>query len=474
MFIPLGPAGKRRLPPFVTIAIIVVNVVIHVATLGVAEDGDARVENAARHMWKLQRDILEEQDAFAMYPIDELITNEVTGRPMPQPAGFWGRWERGDIVETSDVRWREWQDAKLQVREAVREQLHMRFGFRANKPGPVSLVTSAFLHGGWGHLIMNMLMLWAVGATLEESWGRRLFALAYLVGVLIAPWGGIFGVDGGRVPGIGASGAIATVMGAFAVRHFTERIRLFSFIPIPGVYNVHGGWFLLLWFGSQVLEHGKSLKEHFGGGVGFGVHVLGFLAGLGVALAFRAGGLQEKAEPQQEKLKAKVTRDEHAKLAEEMIARSDVKGASEQLRLAIAATPDDVDLRIRLYEVLRRTGDPSGARAEALQVMPLLWRLSDKTAFTSFFARSESELSTTWPPQWTFRCAFTHEPANPHEAGRLHARVIQASPGDPHAKQSLERYARILERLGDPERAAQARAMLPHLEQHQQRTPPPG
>ena len=101
MFIPLGPAGKRRLPPFVTIAIIVVNVVIHVATLGVAEDGDARVEKAARHMWKLQRDILEEQDAFAMYPIDELITNEVTGRPMPQPAGFWGRWERGDIKSIS-------------------------------------------------------------------------------------------------------------------------------------------------------------------------------------------------------------------------------------------------------------------------------------------------------------------------------------------------------------------------------------
>jgi membrane associated rhomboid family serine protease len=150
----------------------------------------------------------------------------------------------------------------------------------------ITLVTSMFLHGGWGHLLGNLWFLWLFGGIVEERLGTRRFASFYLLSGLAAA-GLQLAVDPfSAVPMVGASGAIAGVLGAYL--WFSPRARvvmLMFFMPfeLPA-------WVVILgWFGLQVYEGFQSLAAA-GAGLGMGVaffaHIGGFLAGLGQARSF--------------------------------------------------------------------------------------------------------------------------------------------------------------------------------------------
>jgi membrane associated rhomboid family serine protease len=152
----------------------------------------------------------------------------------------------------------------------------------------LSVLFAMFLHGGWLHILGNMLFLWVFGNNVEDRMGRLKFLLFYVFCGYVATYGFAFANAHSHSTLVGASGAIAGVLGAYLV--LFPRARVTSLIPLGIVliplrlpaWVVLGGWFLLQWLYSS----GGGVAD--GAGVAYVAHVFGFLAGLLIALAARS------------------------------------------------------------------------------------------------------------------------------------------------------------------------------------------
>lgn len=156
----------------------------------------------------------------------------------------------------------------------------------------VKVLTSMFVHAGFLHLFFNMLFLYMTGPFIEDVWGRPLFLALYLVGGGFAATMFAAADPHLEVPLVGASGAVAAVMGAFLVRYPRARIRLLTMVLWRRVVFSTPAWLLLsLWFAGEYLEtRAASSYEPLGGGgmqVANWVHVCGFAFGLAVAGTIR-------------------------------------------------------------------------------------------------------------------------------------------------------------------------------------------
>jgi membrane associated rhomboid family serine protease len=155
---------------------------------------------------------------------------------------------------------------------------------------PATFITSMFLHGGWSHVIGNMWYLWIFGDNVEDRLGHGRFIVFYLLCGIAAAIGQIATDPASTVPTIGASGAIAGVMGAYFV--LFPRSRVLTLIPLiifwdvielPAVFLL-GFWFLL-----QLVSVGSitGSASGGGGGVAFAAHIAGFVTGLAGVFLFR-------------------------------------------------------------------------------------------------------------------------------------------------------------------------------------------
>ncbi len=160
-----------------------------------------------------------------------------------------------------------------------------------NDPGVLlTLFTSLFLHGGWFHLVGNMLYLWIFGNNVEDRMGHLGFLLFYLLCGIAASLTEVFLKPGSPVPTIGASGAIAGVLGAYFLLYPRAKVILlvpvflffFFTVQVPAVL-VLGFWFVLQLF-SGVAQLGVYTES---GGVAYWAHAGGFVAGMVLMPLFR-------------------------------------------------------------------------------------------------------------------------------------------------------------------------------------------
>ncbi|MDT4896525.1 MAG: hypothetical protein QOH25_1602 [Acidobacteriota bacterium] len=161
-------------------------------------------------------------------------------------------------------------------------------------PSPVyiTLLTSMFMHGGWMHLLGNMLFLWIFGDNLENRMGRFRYLIFYLLTGLIASLAHVFSTfafgDNPYIPSLGASGAISGVLGGYLVlfpKRQVKVIMLRMLTTVPAIVAI-GLWFVL----QLVQAFGViSAGPQSGGGVAFMAHVGGFVAGLILVKLFTAG-----------------------------------------------------------------------------------------------------------------------------------------------------------------------------------------
>jgi len=145
-------------------------------------------------------------------------------------------------------------------------------------PVVLTLFTSMFMHGGWEHVLGNMLFLWIFGNNIEDRVGRRRFLFFYLLGGLAASALQLVVGPASDVPNIGASGAIAAVLGGYLLLYPTAAVITFIppffFFPLPAVFFLVG-WFLLQVFAASSVQVGSA-----GGGVAYFAHIGGFAFGL--------------------------------------------------------------------------------------------------------------------------------------------------------------------------------------------------
>jgi membrane associated rhomboid family serine protease len=143
-------------------------------------------------------------------------------------------------------------------------------------------LTATFMHGGWLHVILNMWTLFIFGSTLEGRLGSMQFLIFYLCCAGLSTYAhGYFNATS-EVPVIGASGAIAGVIGAYAVRFPTARITLLvPIVIIPLIFTIPALAYAAIWFGIQLLQGTWDIfMPSMGGGIAWWAHIGGFVAGL--------------------------------------------------------------------------------------------------------------------------------------------------------------------------------------------------
>ncbi|MEJ2147852.1 MAG: rhomboid family intramembrane serine protease [Chloroflexota bacterium] len=153
----------------------------------------------------------------------------------------------------------------------------------------ITILTAMFMHAGWLHIIGNMVFFWAFGPEIEDVMGPLRYAVFYLLGGLIASSAQIIAQPTSTVPNLGASGAIAAVMGAFLITYPRDRIRtvllLGWFIQvafIPAIVLV-GLWFLI-----QLFSELGAVAQVQSGGVAYMAHIGGFAFGALAARLFES------------------------------------------------------------------------------------------------------------------------------------------------------------------------------------------
>ena len=152
-------------------------------------------------------------------------------------------------------------------------------------PGPtpiyLTVLTSMFMHGSWMHIIGNMLYLWIFGDQIEDELGHFRFLVFYLLCGVAAGLAQVFFQPSSIIPALGASGAIAGVLGAYLIKHPRNPVRvlfLYNIIALPAVI-VLGGWIVLQVISQVTVVQGS-------GGVAYMAHIGGFVAGVVLIFLF--------------------------------------------------------------------------------------------------------------------------------------------------------------------------------------------
>ncbi|MGH7773535.1 MAG: rhomboid family intramembrane serine protease [Candidatus Binatia bacterium] len=154
--------------------------------------------------------------------------------------------------------------------------------------GYFTIFSSMFLHGGWMHVIGNMLYLWIFGNNIEDSMGHLRFVIFYLVVGLAAALIHLAFNPTSTVPTIGASGAVSGVLGAYLV--LFPHARILTFVPLGPFFRIVylPAWVLLIfWIGLQLLHQALDPRDPMAGGVAYAAHIGGFVAGLALISLFR-------------------------------------------------------------------------------------------------------------------------------------------------------------------------------------------
>jgi membrane associated rhomboid family serine protease len=153
----------------------------------------------------------------------------------------------------------------------------------------LTLFTSMFLHGSWFHVISNMMALYIFGDNVEDRLGHARYLLFYVLGGVLAGAAHIVAYPQSRLPTVGASGAIAAVLGAYLILY--PRARVITLIPILffwRVVNIPAPVYLGLWFVLQLFSGTLALAAATfqGGGVAWWAHIGGFVAGIALVKVF--------------------------------------------------------------------------------------------------------------------------------------------------------------------------------------------
>ena len=160
--------------------------------------------------------------------------------------------------------------------------------FLANPAGDFpTLFTSMFMHAGWLHLGGNMLYLWIFGDNVEDSFGHVKFVIFYVLCGLAATFAQLMFSVGSNVPNLGASGAIAGVLGAYILLFPRGQVRVLQgsqVIPVPALIVI-GLWIVLQFFSGI-----GSIASAGQGGVAYMAHIGGFVAGFVLTFLFRGSG----------------------------------------------------------------------------------------------------------------------------------------------------------------------------------------
>ena len=259
-----------------------------------------------------------------------------------------------DFEDTWDIQMRLWEDPARINEEMANlgqqwDQLQAnstasKLAFVPAQPTALSYVTANFLHGGWLHIIFNMWFLWLAGTCLEDAWGRVIYPIFYLLAGAAGLFAQALADPNSMTPVIGASGAVAALMGAFLVRFTKTRIELLfvmmlGFRPYTHRFKAPAYLLLPLWLFTQIFY---AMMTGTTGGVAYHAHIGGFLFGVAAALAMRFSGIEHRVDKE---IEAQVswTADPRIVEAGDLLGQPKHDAAIAALQPFLAEKPDSIE-----------------------------------------------------------------------------------------------------------------------------------
>lgn len=247
----------------------------------------------------------------------------------------------------------------------------LRWGYAPGAGDPVTLVTYAFVHGGWLHLAGNMWFLFFCGMTLEDRWGRVVFPLFYLASCAVAAL--VYGwlSSDPHVPVVGASGAVAACMGAFAVAFARTPVRFLWLLALrPRTFSAPAWVVLPLWAAFEALSGVLFPSD----GTAHWAHVGGFAFGVVVGLILHHTGWDRRLDDAVE-VAAVLEGDPRIDEARFLAAKGQGAQALAMLEGLAIERPDSAVVHDAIADVAKRVGD--GPRADKARARAELLRASD-------------------------------------------------------------------------------------------------
>ena len=448
MIIPLSHENMHgRRWPIVTIAIIILNVLVFLGT-------HWTIENEGKQTAEIQQHIILLAAAHPDTPMTPAEKTLVDGFRQAQTKTW-------DVISSEnhtplnawDVEMRSWTDLRCeeemtrlagQLDQMRAESILGRFAFYPSHPSAISYLTANFLHEGWMHLIFNMWFLWLAGAVLEDTWGRPLYAAFYLVSGVVALWGYALVYPHGLIPVIGASGAIASLMGGFLMRFPKTKIQLgfFYWIIRPRLYRFKAPAFavLPLWLGLQLLS-GVLAGES--GGVAYWAHIGGFGFGAVMALILRYSGVEQKADQAIED-KVGWSADPRIVKATDLLEKNEVDAAISELKALIAEKPGCVDAYELLPSIYFRKGDTPSYLASLESACQLHLKLHNSEAAWQDFDDYERAGGAKMPAAvWLELCRHAENLQQWERAADQYEKLAAAWPEDRNSVIALMSAGRI-------------------------------
>jgi membrane associated rhomboid family serine protease len=379
MLIPLRHESMRgRRWPVITFGIIALNFIVFLGTHSTIDRQGPELGQVKLHLVLLA----------ALHPelkvpekAQEFVTSVQT-----KNAALWKEAQNPnrDVVDVWDAKYRLQEDPDVlqQQMDALGDSyaeldsasILSRYAFIPAHPAFMSLLTANFLHGGWLHIIGNMWFLWLAGAVLEDTWGRLIYPAFYLVAGMLALQVHAMVNVGSFTPTIGASGAIAGLMGAFLVRFPTTKIEMGWFLFYRFIrFKMAAYWLLPLWLVTEILYGSVSGQSS---GVAHWAHVGGFAFGALIALAVQKSGLEQMAE---KGIQDKISWVSHPLLAEasEQIEKGQLDPAAANLQKLLLEKPDSIDAYRMLQRIYWQKNDLPAYRDALTKLLSLEIKTND-------------------------------------------------------------------------------------------------
>ena len=359
LIIPLTGTLSKKNPPIVTIGIIAVCCFVFF----VIQSGDMRKYEQAQEFYFDSGLCKIELSAYFTYlsttrqdkSAEALAKKQNWSRQavvvwyqrMMQDAEFQTRLLRDEIIRGDQQRFSEWKQLRAQYDDILFRVVALRYGFRPAFPTYFTPFTYMFLHGGFGHLLGNMIFLWLVGCALELGYGRVLYAGLYLLtGVLSV--GLYYLVDmTSTAPLIGASGAIAGLMGAYTLLYGRRKIKVFYSLGFYFNYTRVPALVLLsLWIGNECFQLFFGGASH----VAYVAHLGGLASGalLGFVSKKCLGAVMEPETAPQD------SREEQVSLLDEALeklGKLDMDGARVLLERVLERDPGNTKALTHLFHI---------------------------------------------------------------------------------------------------------------------------
>jgi membrane associated rhomboid family serine protease len=355
-----------------------------------------------------------------------------------------------------------------------------QYAFAPAHPNPISYLTANFLHGGWMHLIGNMWFLWLAGFVLEDVWGRWLYSGFYLIAGVAALQIHAWANPGSMTPTLGASGAVAALMGAFLVRYPKMKIEMVWVLWISFIRLIRTGnpfrylrfkasayWLLPLWL---VIEVGEGSLFGSASSVAHWAHVGGFVFGAAAALAIQHSGIEQKANQAIEQ-ELEWTNDAELEQASQMMEHGQLTEAQAVLTSYVATKPNSLDAWAMLRQLHTRQNDTKAYLDATVRTCSLHLKAHEVEAAFHDYAEFIDAGGVKMPAStWLELCKGAEEMQEFDRAFSEYEELAKAYPAERQSLTAQLSAARLcLKKLHRPQDAlaiyqAAAKSPIPHLD----------